>query len=469
MLTIITRRTQLSLLAVALLSFVGILIETSMNVTFPTLIAAMHVPLTIVSWLTTGYLLLVTVVMGATAYLLKRFSERTLFAVACGFCLGGTLACAAAPNFAVLLAGRLLQAVATGVATPLLFELIFTRVPRRQLGLYTGLAEMLISLAPALGPTYGGLMASVFSWRGIFWCVLPVIAGVAVLGLATIRKAAVAGAGRFDALGLTLLALFFTSLVTAFTLAGQRGFASTGFWLALLVALLALVAQICHAWRGRTQLLDWRILREPVLSLRLVTYFLLQFINIGASFVIPMLVEDGLGHSAMQAGLVLFPGAAVGAVVAPLAGRLYDRRGIRGLIVASTGVVALGTLLFTALGQRLGLLGILALFVLVRIGFNLGFGNLMSAASQLVTGRHRADQNALFNMLQQYAGSLGTGVLAAVIASQTLSRGKATLATLRGCQLSFGVLLGLAVLALLAAVVANRLSSRQTAAGHNLR
>ncbi|MFD1430530.1 MFS transporter [Lacticaseibacillus mingshuiensis] len=459
----LTRRTQLAILATALLSFLGILIETSMNVTFPTLMADLHVSLTTVQWVTTGYLLLVTIVMGASAYLLKRFDGRQIFRAAFLFSLAGAVMCATAPDFALLMTGRLLQALATGLSTPLLFEIIFTRVPKRQLGTYTGLAEMMISLAPALGPTYGGLFTNALSWRWIFWVIVPLIILVGVLGEATIRTKASRTAGKFDVLGLSLLSLFFAVLVWAFNAAGQTGFTSRSFWLWLAVAVVLLGAQVIHIRRGGTQLLDWHILRDRVLSLRLVTYFLLQFINIGASFLIPLFIEDVLGENALVAGLILFPGAMIGAIVAPFAGRLYDQHGLRRLILFSGALVLLGTGLFSLLTGQLTLALITLLFIVLRIGFNSGFGNTMSEASQLVPVANKADQNSLFNMMQQYSGSLSTGMLAAVIAAVGTGR-SVRAATRLGSGLGFALLAGLALIALLAAVAANHLSQKETSA-----
>ena len=111
-------RTRAAIVSIGMLSFVGILIETSMTVDFPVLIRSMHVPLATVQWLATGYLLLVTIVMGSTAYLLKRFNPRALFFFALATSIIGSLICLVAPGFALLLFGRMLQAIATGIATP---------------------------------------------------------------------------------------------------------------------------------------------------------------------------------------------------------------------------------------------------------------------------------------------------------------------------------------------------------------
>ena len=158
----------MALLSVALLTFIGIMAETALNVTFPELARVFKIALDTTQWLTAGYLLMVTIMMGTTAYLLKRFSTKHLQLAAVVAFIIGDIGSAMAPNFTILMLSRLLQAVATGIATPTLFHLVFTQVPREKLGMMTGMAGMIISFAPALGPTYGGWVSTSMSWRALF-------------------------------------------------------------------------------------------------------------------------------------------------------------------------------------------------------------------------------------------------------------------------------------------------------------
>ena len=324
----LSRQSQLAILAAGLLSFIGILVETSMNVTFPTLIATLHVSLATVQWLTTAYLLLVTIVMSATAFVLKRFSFRVLFFFAAGMSLLGTLVAMLAPNITLLLIGRLLQAVATGLSTPLMFQLVFTRAPLNKLGLYTGFASIIISLAPALGPTYGGIVTSLWSWRAIFVGVLPLLLIATLIGAYAIHGPALGTRGQaFDGLGLALLAVTFGSLVLTANMAGTHGWLSGQFGAMLAGAVVLILVMTWYARHGRRRLFDYRILGNAVVRQRLLQYFGLQFINIGLSFVLPLYVQDVLGASPMSAGRMMLPGALIGAIVAPFAGRSYDRIG----------------------------------------------------------------------------------------------------------------------------------------------
>lgn len=445
-------RTKLSILAVGLLSFVGILVETSMNVTFPTLIKTMGVTLDTVQWLTTAYLLVVTIVMSTTAYMLKRFNPRPLFLCAVAICLIGGLLCLFAPSFPILLAGRLLQAVATGISTPLMFQIIFACVPHTQLGVYTGFASVIVSLAPALGPTYGGVLTSIWSWRAIFIGILPLLVIITVLGATTITgKAAGVGQQHFDYLGMVILAALFAGIVFAFNGAGTHGWTSATFWVWLAGSVIVAIAFIMYARRGTRKLLDYRILRLPVLRLRLLAYFGLQFINIGLSLVLPLLAQTVLGASAMTAGLMLLPGALVGAVTAPLAGRVYDRVGATIPLLFSSIMVCVALTLLWVFTDSLTVVGIAGLYVVLRLGFNSGFGVAISDGSMQVGRPQKADQNSLFSMMQQYAGSLGTSVMSAVIAAFTLSM-TTTSATVLGAKVDFALLLVLGFGILLATV-----------------
>src|SRR5699024_9991162 len=104
---------------------------------------------------------------------------------------------------------------------------------------------------------------------------------------------------------------------------------------ALGVALLAL-----HFHFSKRQILNFKLLLKPLISLRWLNFFILQFINIGISFVIPIFAENYFGSSAFVAGLILLPGALVGAAVSPFAGRLYDKHGaFLPLMIASVALV----------------------------------------------------------------------------------------------------------------------------------
>lgn len=451
---VVSNRVKLSILAVGLLSFTGILIETSMNVTFPTLTKVLNVSLGTVQWLTTGYLLLTTVVMSTTAYILKKFDPRKIFIFAASLCLLGSIICMLAPNFPILMAGRLLQAIATGLSTPLMFNLIFLEVPQSKLGLYTGLAGVVISLAPALGPTYGGVVNRIWSWREIFVGVVPLIIILFLIGYFSIRGKVPGTKVSFDYGSVIGLAIIFSMILFTFDQAGAHGWLSVNFigWLIGSIVVIGIFSW--YNKNSKRQLIDFSILKLPVLRLRLFSYFSLQFINIGLSFVLPIFAQTALKLDSAQAGLMLLPGSLLGAVVGPLAGYVYDKKGALIPLLFSGSLITIGSALFWFNSENLTLMSITLIYVIVRIGFNFGFGTSLSDGSTQVQGSKKSDQNSLFSMMQQYAGSLGTNVLSVVITAAALTSGtKDTVAnTILGTKIDFIVLTVLSLLVLISII-----------------
>ncbi|KRL04421.1 MFS transporter [Liquorilactobacillus oeni] len=408
-------KTNFSLAAVGILTFVGILVETSMNVTFPTLMKNLDESLGTVQWLTTGYLLMVTLTMGTTSFLLKRFRKRTLFLYCIGISVTGILFCLWSPNFWVLLAGRLLQASSTGISTPLMFSIIFSEIPLVYWGTYSGFAAMLISLAPALGPTYGGIMNHYLSWRAIFGFALLLVLVSFLLGIFSLKADDKLKKSKFDFWGFVFLSLFLILLevgVQQLSINYLRG------GLLLLCGVVTLIFFIRHAQRRANPLIDLQIFKNKYLMLRLVNYFTLQLVNISMSFVIPLFAENVLHENSLTAGLVLLPGSILGAFIAPFAGRWYDHAGPHRPLLVSNLLVVAGMLLFSLFVNWLTIMFIGLFFIVMRLGFNTGFGNTMSDASKAVTKEQKNDQNSLFSMSQQYAGSIGTAIMAAIIGLQ---------------------------------------------------
>ena len=443
----------LALLAVALLTLIGILAETALNVTYPELAQVFQISLDITQWLTAGYLLMVTIMMGTTAYLLKRFPAKRLQLVAALLFIVGDVGSALAMNFPVLMVSRLLQAMATGLSTPMFFHLIFTLVPREKLGAMTGVAGMVISFAPALGPTYGGWLATVWSWRAIFWFVLPVALISLWLGQRFITATPAKQPAHFNLASFLALALAMFTWIYALSMIGRFGFTGLFYWL-LALALVLYGFFIYLNFRGATPLVDLRIFQHLAVSLDGLTYFCLQFINIGLSLVIPIYAQYTLHASAFISGVILLPGTLVGAVMSPLAGALADRVGFAVPVIGGSCLLTLGAAGFFFGQAQLTVLKMTLLFVVLRAGFNMAFANTISNASTHVALQNAADVSSLFNMLQQLAGATGVVFLASLMALFE-NQGTGTMAarTYAGGRVDFLLTLGFALVVLVAALV----------------
>lgn len=448
-------QTKLAILATSLLSFIGILVETSLNVTFPTMTKQFNLPLSTVQLLTSGYLLMVTIVMSTSAFLIKRFNARGLFRFAIIISLLGTLLCALTQNYWILLSGRLLQAVATGISTPLMFHVILSLIPKDRLGTYVGLASMITSFAPALGPTYGGLLNYYLSWHAIFWFAIPLLLIATFVGEVSLRLEAENAGTNFDTLGVIWLSIFLFSFIEVFNQASSAGLFSFNVVLTFIITLITFGLMLFHSKKSAHPLLNFNILRQKIVALRGTNYVILQFINIGISFVIPVFAQNYLGANSLSAGLVLLPGSLLGAVIAPVAGTLYDRYGATLVLLISNSSMIIGSLLLWYFARDASLILITGLYMFLRFGFNFGFGNTLSDASKSLPPNDQTDLNSILNTGQQYAGALGTSVLSFVFSSTQLSHPNFTTHhnAVLGAQNAFGVLTILALVALSTTII----------------
>ena len=150
------------------MSFSGVVVETAMNVTFPSLMKEFQIGTSSVQWITTGYLLVLAVIIPTSSYLKKRFRMKSLFMTAIILFIIGTVLAAVTPVFSLLLLGRLIQGVGTGIALPLMFNITMEQVPEEKLGVMMGTASLITAMAPAVGPSLGGCIVNHFGWRIVF-------------------------------------------------------------------------------------------------------------------------------------------------------------------------------------------------------------------------------------------------------------------------------------------------------------
>ena len=178
-------RNKLVIVLLLVSAFVVILNETIMGVALPHLMADLDISASAAQWLTTAFMLTMAVVIPVTGYLLQRLNTRPVFILAMSLFSAGTLISALAPGFAMLVIGRIVQASGTAIMMPLLMTTVMTLVPPESRGRTMGNISIVISVAPAIGPTISGLILSVLEWRWLFLLVLPIALCALALGAMT--------------------------------------------------------------------------------------------------------------------------------------------------------------------------------------------------------------------------------------------------------------------------------------------
>ncbi len=447
----------LAIVATGLLSFCGVIVETAMNITFPVLMRQFNIDTVTVQWMTTAYLLVVSMIVPISSFLKRRFRTRTLFVTANLLFIAGLVIDAIAGNFSMLVLGRIIQGLGTGIALPLMFNIILDWTPDQQRGTLMGIGTLITAIAPALGPTFGGLVVSSLGWHWIFILLLPLLVVSLLLGLFSIRQAAPTVKAGFDVAGWLAIVVVFVGFTMAFSHLQQLG---TQPWLVigwLVLGLLGLAAFIWFTRRSKQPLIKLTIFKTRSFDWHLLGFFLIQINALGLAFILPNYIQLVNGKSALLAGLFVLPGAAIGAIFAPLGGRILDSFGAAKPIITGSTILALAMALFTVFGLHLTGALILVLYIIFMVGMGLTMGNTMTSGLSQLNVNQQADGNAVFNTLQQFAGATGTSIVSAVITLvQTQASGSNAQRTALGSAVAVGVLLVLVLLNLVALINAMR-------------
>lgn len=396
-----------AIIATGILSFSGVLIETAMNVTFPLLIQEFEVTTSEIQWVTTIYLLMISVIVPISSYLNQNFSARKLFITANLFFLSGVLINCLSSTFFLLLLGRLLQGVGTGIGLPLMFHIILTRVPTEKRGMMMGMGTLTTSIAPAIGPTYGGLISNLLEWRYIYIFLIPLIVLSLILGLNSIPSQASKEKQPLPLSCVFFLAITFISFIMALS-------AESGIVFALFLT-IGLASSLVFVWfNNKTPLLQLSVLKNGKFSLFLLSLLIYQALLLGLSFVFPNYLQISAGFSSSIAGIFMFPGALMGAILAPVSGKLLDRIGAKKPILIGLSTTMVGIALLAALLHTNSLVLLIGAHLVLMTGLGLSYSNLMTCSLNALPTNQISDGNAFVNTFQQFIGAVATALVAAV-------------------------------------------------------
>lgn len=453
-----------AIVAAGLLSFCGVIVETAMNITFPKLMREFSINTATVQWMTTAYLLIVASIVPISAYLKRRFRTKTLFVTANFLFMVGLIVDALATNFPLLVAGRIIQGCGTGIALPLMFNIILDWAPADQKGTLMGVGTLITAIAPALGPTFGGIIVSQLNWHWIFMLLIPVLVISLLLGLYGIRQAQPIVKTSFDVVGWLLVILLFVGFTIGFSRLATITTQPLACVAWIVVGLIGLGGFVWRTQRAAQPLISLTIFKMRSYDFHLMAYFLVQICALGLAFILPNYIQLVNGKSALLAGLFVLPGAAIGAVFAPLGGRILDSFGAARPVLTGSTILVIAMALFTVLGMRLTGPFILAIYILLMIGIGLTMGNTMTSGLQQLSASQQADGNAVFNTLQQFAGAIGTSVVSAIITLvQVQASGTNAHRTALGSAMALGLLFILVVIELGVMVMAMK---RRQSTGH---
>ena len=436
-------RNRLVILLLLISVFVMILNETIMGVALPTLTTDLGITPSAAQWLTAAFLLTMAVVIPVTGFLLQRFNTRPLFIAAMGLFSLGTLIAAVAPGFEILLLARIVQASGTAIMFPLLMTTVMNLVPAATRGQMMGNISIVISVAPAIGPTISGLILSVLDWRFMFILVLPIALTALVVGARLIANVTEPRPTRIDVPSVILSALGFGGVVFGLS---NLGTATTLLesWLPLTIGVIALVLFVLRQIRLQRRdraLLDLRTFISRDFTFSIVMFAISMITMFGTIVLLPFYLVRVLHVPVITVGLLLLPGGLIMGLLAPFVGRIYDRIGPTVLLIVGSSIVSADLWAMTMLDENSSFLWVLAAHVALSIGLALLFTPLFTASLGSLKPELYSHGSAIVGTVQQLAGAAGTALFVTVMSAQaatlTASGASNESATAAGIRIAF--------------------------------
>jgi len=396
-------------------TFIAILNQTLMITAIPPIMDEMNITANSAQWLTTVFMLVNGIMIPISAFLLERFTTRQLFISAMSIFAVGTIVGGIALNFEILLLGRVIQSIGAGVMLPLMTTVFLLIFPVNKRGAAMGLVGLVISFAPAIGPALSGWVTSHFSWRVLFFVILPIALIDIVVAFLSLKNVTEVSRPKVDVLSILLSSLGFGGLLYGFTCAGNYGWSSGTTVLSLAIGGVSLLLFIFRQLRLKHPMLEFRVFTFSIFPFAIIIGMIGFMGLIGAETIIPLFMQRMRGFSAFEAGLALLPGALISGFMSPIVGRIFDKFGARWLVMIGLTIMTAASFAFTTLSPSTTITYITVLYGIRMFGLSMVMMPVATAALNQLPKRLIPHGAAMDNTMKMIAASVGTAILVTVM------------------------------------------------------
>ncbi|MGE7662216.1 DHA2 family efflux MFS transporter permease subunit [Peribacillus sp. NPDC097197] len=407
--------------------FLSTLNQTLLNVALSNLMEVFSVSATTVQWISTGFMLVNGVLIPITAYLMKRFSTRQLFLSSMLFLLMGSILCAVAPNFAILLMGRMIQAVGAGIIMPLLMSVVMFIFPPEKRGSMMGLMGLAIIFAPAIAPTLAGFVIEYYSWRWLFIGIIPFVVIVIVLAMKYLINVSETEKVKLDVASVVLSTMGFGLILYGFSNAGSHGWDDKVVIMTILVGIVTIAIFCMRQIKSSDPFLNLSVFKNKVFTLTSFINIFVTMMMYADMILLPIYLQNGRGFTAFDAGLLLLPGAVINALMSPVTGKLFDRLGAKPVFIIGLIFIIPSMWVVTDLTESTTFVFLMVRTIFLRIGLSFITMPLNTAGLNALPKTLVTHGTAVNNTVRQIAGAIGTAIVVTVFTAQTTKHGETLL------------------------------------------
>lgn len=400
-------------------AFIATFNETILNVALSTLMKEMSITAGTVQWLVTGYMIITSVMVPVTAFLIQSFKTKHLYLGAMALLLVGTICAACSGSFGMLLISRMLQASGTGMMIPIMMNVVLIVSPKENRGTAMAMCACAISLGPALGPTVSGIILQYFSWHILFVMLLPFIIFAMILGFIYLVNVSSLTKPKIDILSIVLSTIGIGGIIYGISnFSSDREITVTAG--VFIIGLLSLIIFGKRQLSLKEPMLEIRTFKYRIFSIGVVLVMISMMIIFTMNVMLPMFLQGALKTSTFVAALVLLPASLANGFTTPIAGKIYDKVGVKVLIPAGFAIILVSLFVLSQSSSNTSLIQVMIAYIVVCIG--IGFTMSPSQTNSLSQLPLEAYPHgvAIINTFQQISAALGSSLFVGIMSSSQL-------------------------------------------------
>ena len=445
--------TQIRIVAVVVLgAFLALLNQTVMSPALPVIMSDFAIDASTAQWIMSIYPLVSGIMVPVSAFLIDKFSTRALFFGATLVFALGTLLCAAAPDF-------LLQAAGSGVLMPLVSVVPMLVFPVEKRGTAMGMAGIVMSAGPAVGPVVGGAVIDTYGWRTMIGAIVPLAILVLVLGVFMLKNVGELKNPKLDLPSVVLSTIAFGGLLYGFSSASSMGWGNPVVLGSIVAGVVCLVLFVVRQGKIEDPLLQLGTLKTREFRVAAIIVTLINAACLVTNTLLPLLLQTSLGASAFETGMAMLPAAAVGIIISPISGVVFDKFGPRAISIVGLALMT-GALFLLSLSTVNTPILVVALFCMLQsAGQSLANMPVNTWGVNALKNDMIAHGNAIANTGRQVAGGLCTALIITVMTSVTASAGvdaSIQVATAVGAGVAYKVCAAIGLVSLICAIFSVR-------------
>jgi DHA2 family multidrug resistance protein len=403
-------------------TFMAVLDATIVNVGLPKIMASFGVGIDKIEWVITAYMLALAVMLPTSGWLADKFGYKRIYFFGLMLFTLGSLMCGLSENENMLIFSRVVQGLGGGMIQPLGMAIISREFPPEKRGIAIGFWVISAAASVSFGPLIGGYLVDNFSWEFIFDVNVPVGTFAMIATFIIQEEYKARDLRKFDLVGFISVSVFLPVLLFALAegnaASNSQGWSAPYILLSFAISIIAFVVFITTELTVKNPLIDIGLLKDRNFGIANLIMFLFGIGVFGGVFLLPLYLQNSLGYTALQSGMVFLPVGIIQGFIAPITGIITDRINAKLPVVVGLLLLTVSFYVVTNLSFMTERDHIMVSLYLRGIAMGMMFTSLSTVALFDIRREKMAQASAMLNTIRQLGGSLGVAIMATLLTSR---------------------------------------------------